>query len=346
MKRSLFITGMLASCAYVLLAVSLAMGQTPLTRDAIETATPGQTLPAKQEEGSAPNSNAAHEGRSALVARVQIALDRAGFSVGVIDGYAGENYAGALAAFQSVNNLEVTGTVTPPTWELLSAAFGDDVMQTYSITSEDLAADYIAEVPSDYGEKAKLEALSYTSPAEMLAERFHMDEDFLRSLNPSADFATVGEVILVANPMRPIREASVRHIVVDGHNGRVQAFDGEGLLVADYPATVGSTSTPSPSGTHEVVAVVENPNYTYNPNINFTQGDNTEVLTIAPGPNGPVGSIWIDLSKPTYGIHGTPDPSKIAKSQSNGCVRLTNWDAEELSKLVSKGTIVEFLEGS
>ena len=346
MKRSLFITGMLTSCAYVLLAVSLAMGQTPLTRDAIEAATPGQTLPLKQEEGSAPNSEAGHEGPSALVTRVQIALDRAEFSVGVIDGLAGENYAGAIIAFQSVNQLEATGTVTPETWEVLSATFGDEVMQTYAITEEDLAIDYIAEVPSDYSEKAKLKALSFTSPAEMLAERFHMDENFLRGLNPSATFSNVGEVLLVASPMRPIENTSVRRILVDGKNGRVQAYDGEGLLVAMYPATVGSESTPSPSGTHEVVAVAENPTYTYNPKINFTQGDNTEVLTIPAGPNGPVGSMWIDLSKPTYGIHGTPDPSKIAKTQSNGCVRLTNWDAEELAKLVSPGTIVEFLEGS
>nr|WP_306267753.1 L,D-transpeptidase [Pararhizobium sp. IMCC3301] len=358
MKKSLFITGMLTSCAYVLLAMSLAMGQTPLTQDAIEAATPGQTLLLKQEEGSAPNSEtgsetgseagpkAEHEGPSALVARVQIALDRAGFSVGVIDGFAGDNYASALVGFQSVNQLEVTGTVTPETWELLVASFGDAVMQTYTLTAEDLAMDYIAEVPSDYSEKAKLKALSYTSPVEMLSERFHMDENFLRALNPSATFANVGEVLLVASPMRPIENASVKRIIVDGKNGRVQAYDAEGLLVAMYPATVGSESTPSPSGTHEVVAVAENPTYTYNPKINFTQGDNKEVLTIAAGPNGPVGSIWIDLSKPTYGIHGTPDPSKIAKTQSNGCVRLTNWDAAELAKLVSTGTIVEFLEGS
>ncbi|MDP3897456.1 MAG: L,D-transpeptidase, partial [Mesorhizobium sp.] len=125
---------------------------------------------------------------------------------------------------------------------------------------------------------------------------------------------------------------------------QVLAYDAYDKLVAAYPATIGSADTPSPTGTHAISRIALNPNYTYNPKINFKQGENDKVLRIPPGPNGPVGSVWIALSKPTYGIHGTPEPSKIGKTNSHGCVRLTNWDAQELAKLVSKGVTVEFIE--
>lgn len=147
--------------------------------------------------------------------------------------------------------------------------------------------------------------------------------------------------IRVANVPRPKRE-KVAHIVADKSAKQVRAFDASGNLVVAYPATIGSQATPSPTGTHTVERIALDPEYTYNPKINFQQGNNDRVLRIPPGPNGPVGSVWIALSKPTYGIHGTPEPSKIGKTYSNGCIRLTNWDAQELAKLVSKGVTVEF----
>ncbi|PZN49764.1 MAG: hypothetical protein DIU65_13850, partial [Proteobacteria bacterium] len=125
---------------------------------------------------------------------------------------------------------------------------------------------------------------------------------------------------------------------------QVFAYDEAGKLVAAYPATIGSSDTPSPSGTHAVSRIAFDPNYTYNPKVNFKQGDNDKILTIPPGPNGPVGTVWIALDKPTYGIHGTPEPSKIGKTHSHGCVRLTNWDAAELAKLVKPGVPVEFVD--
>lgn len=347
MDRKFITTGVLATCAYLMLAASLSFGQDALTADDILAATPdyAPAAQASDDQTVSPDQDD-KKGPSAIVAYVQITLDRAGFSVGVIDGFDGDNYERALAAFQSVNNLEATGTLTPPTWDMLQSNFGDAVVTQYAITADDLATDFIEEVPTDYSEMAKLDAVSFTGVREMLAERFHMDEDFLAALNPDASFATEGEILTVADPMRPIEEASVARIIINAQYGRLHAYNAEGLLVADYPASVGSETTPSPSGTHEVRAVALDPTYTYNPNVNFTQGDNKEVLTIPPGPNGPVGSVWIDLSEPTYGIHGTPSPSKIAKTQSHGCVRLTNWDAAELARLVSPGTVVEFSAGS
>jgi lipoprotein-anchoring transpeptidase ErfK/SrfK len=150
-------------------------------------------------------------------------------------------------------------------------------------------------------------------------------------------------VIRVANVGAP-RTGTVARIVANKKLETVFAYDGDGKLIASYPATIGSTDTPSPSGTVKVVSVTLDPTYTYNPKINFKQGNNDKVLTIPPGPNGPVGSVWIALSKPTYGIHGTPDPDKIGKTSSHGCVRLTNWDAQELAKMVSPGVWVQFID--
>jgi len=170
-----------------------------------------------------------------------------------------------------------------------------------------------------------------------------MDEKYLTALNPDANFNRPGTIIKVVNVGKPMK-AAVTRIVADKSAKQLRAYNEDGQLVAAYPATIGSSDTPSPTGTHTVARIALNPEYTYNPKINFKQGNNDKVLTIPPGPNGPVGSVWIALSKPTYGIHGTPDPSKIGKTASHGCIRLTNWDAEELAKRVKPGVTVTFAE--
>ena len=223
------------------------------------------------------------------------------------------------------------------------AESGGDAFMQYTITAVDAAGPYVASVPEDYGEKAKLDRLGYTSTIEMLAERFHMDEGYLRELNPGADFDRPGTVVKVVNAGAALK-GQVTRIEADKSRKQVRAYDASGRLVAAYPATIGSGDTPSPSGIVTVDRVAYDPDYTYNPKVNFKQGGNDKVLTIPPGPNGPVGSIWIALSKPTYGIHGTPEPSKIGKTFSHGCVRLTNWDATELAGMVKPGTVVEFVD--
>ena len=150
-------------------------------------------------------------------------------------------------------------------------------------------------------------------------------------------------IAATASPGKP-KTGSVERIVADKTRKQVRAYDVDGNLVAAYPATIGSTDTPSPSGTVKVERIALDPQYTYNPKINFKQGENDKVLTIPPGPNGPVGTVWIALSKPTYGIHGTPEPSRIGKTNSHGCVRLTNWDATELAKMVKPGIFVQFID--
>ncbi|MBX3597400.1 MAG: L,D-transpeptidase [Rhizobiaceae bacterium] len=276
------------------------------------------------------------------VAGLQILLDRVGASPGVIDGRFGSNVDRALENYRALTGRPLKSTDTERIKEELAATGGEPFMD-YTITPEDAAGPFVASVPDDYSEKAKLDRLAYTSVPEMLAERFHMDEKFLKSFNPEANFNRPGTIIRVANVGKNVTKPVTR-IIADKANKQVRAYGEDGKLVVTYPATIGSSETPSPTGTHAVSRVVTDPGYTYNPRINFKQGSNDKVLNIPPGPNGPVGNVWIALDKPTYGIHGTPEPSKIGKTESHGCVRLTNWDALELAKLVKAGVTVEFVE--
>ena len=280
-------------------------------------------------------------GRSALTAKVQILLDRAGTSPGVVDGYKGGMSESAIMAFERRSGLAMDGVLDQQVWDLLMPYAGTAVISQYTITDAD-AQGLVDAIPTDYAEKAKMSHLGYTSVAEKLGERFHMDDKFIAYLNPGVPLVP-GSTIAVTMPAKPIRGEVVR-IIIDKSTRRVAGYDAAGRMLVDYPATIGSDATPSPAGDHTVTTIALEPNYTYNPNVNFKQGDNDKVLTIPPGPNGPVGSVWIDLSKPTYGIHGTPTPSRLFRNQSNGCVRLTNWDAEELAKMVKPNvTRVEFL---
>jgi lipoprotein-anchoring transpeptidase ErfK/SrfK len=276
------------------------------------------------------------------VAAIQVLMDRTGASPGVIDGKFGSNVDKAFDAYREMTGENLRPTNSEGIKKALAES-GGDPFTTYTITAADAAGPFVAAVPADYGKKAELDRLSFTSVSEMLAEKFHMDEAYLKALNPDANFSRPGTVIRVANVGAPVT-AKVERIVADKSLKQVRAYDEDGKLVAAYPATIGSTETPSPTGTHTVSRVAFDPNYTYNPKLNFKQGNNNKILTIPPGPNGPVGSIWIALDKPTYGIHGTPDPAKIGKTESHGCVRLTNWDAQELARLVSPGVTVHFME--
>lgn len=280
-------------------------------------------------------------GRSALTAKVQVLLDRSGTSPGVIDGYRGGMSESAIRAFERRAGLPMDGRMDMQVWQLLLPYAIEPQTMNYTITEAD-ARDLVDEIPNDYAEKAKMAKMGYTSIAERLGERFHMDEKFIAFLNPDRPLKP-GSTITVTAPAKPIK-TKVTRIIVDKSTRRVAAYNQAGDMIADYPATVGSDATPSPAGTHKVVTVALDPNYTYNPQKNFKQGDNDKPLIVPPGPNGPVGSVWIDLTKPSYGIHGTPTPSRLFRNQSNGCVRLTNWDARELSGMVIPGkTVVEFL---
>ncbi|TNC50798.1 murein L,D-transpeptidase [Rubellimicrobium rubrum] len=277
---------------------------------------------------------------SPLTAKLQILLDRAGISPGVIDGRKGGMSESAIRAFEARQGLPVDGVIDAVVWDALGGPYSPSVLQLHTITPEDMA-NIVSSLPEDYAQLAAMDWLGYRRTSEMLAERFHMDEDFLLSMNPSARFVA-GETIVAADP-GAFTGGSVARVEVRKGESRLAAFDDFGQMLANYPVTIGSSFTPSPEGLVEVTAIAHLPTYHYDPE-NFVQGENTDPLVLPPGPNGPVGSVWIDLSKPTYGLHGTPEPSVLFQRASHGCVRLTNWDAEELASLVREGTVVEFVE--
>ena len=280
---------------------------------------------------------------SPLLIKVEVLLDRAHFSPGVIDGRPGGNLTNAISAYARTHGLsDPKGAVTEPLLSALTAQDRGAITQTYQITPGDEAGPFIGKVPVGFVEQSKLPALGYTDPAQELSEKFHMSTGLLKALNPGADFTKAGTTIIVVQPgVSPLPK--VARVEVDKAANQVRALDGAGKILAAFPATVGSTERPAPSGEWAVKAVAPHPDYTYDPK-KLTFGPASKgVLTIKPGPNNPVGSTWIALTKESYGIHGTPDPSLIGKVASHGCVRLTNWDAAMLGKAVTKGTPVIFV---
>ncbi len=255
--------------------------------------------------------------------------------VGAVDGYWGKNTRKAMQAFQKKNNLSVTNDLNDETWQALTASerlTREPVLVSYQLSNDDVNIKTTT-IPAGAEAKAKLDGMYYESVTEGLAEKFHISEKYLKSLNPNASFSA-GETIVVYNPSNP-NTKPVSRVVADKTTQTLYAYDSSGNLVASYPTTVGSTSTPSPSGTHTVAVKVHEPNYTYS-------GDNGSQSIIPPGPNNPVGSVWIGLSKPSYGIHGSPDPERISRQASAGCVRLTNWDALALLGTIENDATVEF----
>jgi lipoprotein-anchoring transpeptidase ErfK/SrfK len=286
------------------------------------------------------------DGPDPVLIRAQVLLARARFSPGVIDGRDGDNFRRALKAFEAARGLPSDGVLDAASWRSLTLRDSQPVVGRYRITAQDVAGPFTpVPPPSELRKMAKLDRLGYADAAEMLAERYHMDEQALRQLNPSVDFAEAGETIVVAVPGRPDLEAEVARIEIDKGRAAVRAYDAANRLLATYPATVGSTDRPSPSGQMKVNGVAKAPTYQYDPS-RLTFGRKKaggKKLSIAAGPNNPVGAVWIDLSKDTYGIHGTPDPDHVGKTASHGCVRLTNWDAEQLAAAVKPGTTVRFV---
>jgi lipoprotein-anchoring transpeptidase ErfK/SrfK len=281
--------------------------------------------------------------RTPLMVKLQLLLDRAQFSPGLIDGRRGSNVSRALTAYKGERGLKANGQLDDKVWQMLTDADSEPVLEDYTLTKDDVAGPFVDKIPFDLEAMAKLDKLAYSGPAELLAERFHISEDLLKALNPDAALTAAGTKLVVPKLLKQRENVKIARIEVNKKEKAVRAFDKDGKIVSFYPATIGSRDNPAPSGTYKVRAIAENPAYYYDPaDLSFKGVETRESLKIAPGPNNPVGSVWIDLTKETYGIHGTPDPASIGKTSSHGCVRLTNWDAKSLSKMVSKGTVVEF----
>lgn len=294
----------------------------------------------------------------------QLAIDRLGFSPGVLDGKNGASMKLALTGFQKANNLEESGTLDEPTIAALAKANIGDSTRRVRIPAAFARQKFFPEFPDDAAKQADLPALGYRNLMEALAERFHTTPETLIALNSVDTPIGADQVIIVPNlpdiamPSAKLSERGwdktllslgvageqpeIESIVVDKSEGWLRTLNNDGKVIGQFPVTTGSSRDPLPIGNWTIKGVARNPEFHYNPELFWDVSDSKEKQLLKPGPNSPVGVVWIDLSKPHYGIHGTGEPSTIGRSESHGCVRLTNWDAARLAGMVKPGTKVVF----
>jgi lipoprotein-anchoring transpeptidase ErfK/SrfK len=278
----------------------------------------------------------------------QVLLDRQGFSPGQIDGKIGANFLHAVTALQTARNVPATGQPDCDTWKALGGDTAEPAVTTYTLTEADVKGPF-EKIPPKLVDQAKLGSLGYQSPMELIAERFHVAPSLLAQMNGGVAL-TAGAAIKVpaVTPFdpdaKPLHDPALNDvsILVTREDSALRATRADGTLIFFAPVSSGSIHDPLPPGDYKVTGVGWHPVFHYNPNLFWDAKPKDEKAAIKPGPNNPVGVVWIALTLDHYGLHGTPEPGNIGHTESHGCVRMTNWDAARVAALVKPGTPVTF----
>lgn len=323
--------GLLAATAFLLLLAPQGAAGPAKRRPA---AAASRSLAAKEIEDSTKTDAVGPGASGPRVVRAQILLDRARFSPGEIDGVYGDDFATAVRGYRENHGLTPGVTIDAAMWRLLNTDAGP-LLLPYTITVADEKGPF-QPAPTDIQEKAALKWLGFETPGEELGERFHSSSQLLTELNPGKKLDTVGEQLTVPN----VRHAAVRlatRLVVSKSKRTVTAYGAANRLLAQYPATIGGEHDPLPVGHWTIAGIVHYPWFNYDPDHFWNADPKKAKAILPPGPNNPAGVAWIGLSKEHYGIHGTPDPGQVRHGESAGCIRLTNWDVDALSRMVRQG---------